>query len=72
MACTIAFFILWYLEYQRTTLVESYWLALAALACLMGYQYVRMSSPSGGKKSSTSGKVQNQQSVTPSSSKKKK
>lgn len=44
MACTIAFIILWYLEYQRTTLVESYWLALAALASMMGYQFVRMNS----------------------------
>jgi hypothetical protein len=57
MACTIAFIILWYLEYQRTTLAESYWLALAAMASLMGYQYVRMSSQTNDDKTGlTSGK----------------
>lgn len=58
MACTIAFIILWYLEYRRTTLIESYWLALAALASLMGYQYIRMTSKTEKKEAGNEQKTQ--------------
>ena len=59
MACAIAFIILWYLEFQRTDLMESYWLLLAALASFMGYQYIRVTNMTDAKKAEIIHKIQN-------------
>jgi hypothetical protein len=41
-ASGIGFFVLWVLEFRRTTLFESYWLLLVSLTCLLLFQFNRL------------------------------
>lgn len=47
IALAIGFFVVWILEWRRTSLAESYWLLLAALTSLLSYQYFRIREAAG-------------------------
>jgi len=38
---SLGFLVLWILEIQRVDFVDSYWLLMLCLACLLGFQYLR-------------------------------
>jgi hypothetical protein len=42
LAGAVGFFLLWFLEFRRTSLADSYWLMLLCLTCLLGFQYYRL------------------------------
>jgi hypothetical protein len=42
LASAIGFFVLWVLEFRRAGLLESYWLLLVSLVCLLFFQFNRL------------------------------
>jgi hypothetical protein len=42
LALTLGFFVVWVLEFRRTTLFESYWLLLLSIMCLLIFQFSRL------------------------------
>ena len=42
IAGAIGFFIMWLLEFQRTDMMNSYWLILLCITCLLSFQYYRI------------------------------
>ncbi|WP_149242639.1 hypothetical protein [Dyadobacter sp. 32] len=42
LASGIGFFVLWVLEFRRAGLLESYWLLLVSLVCLLFFQFNRL------------------------------
>ncbi|WP_138367540.1 hypothetical protein [Dyadobacter luticola] len=51
LALTLGFFAVWALEFRRAGLLESYWLLLVSIVCLLIFQFVRLkASMSAGAK----------------------
>lgn len=42
LALALGFFVVWVLEFRRTTLFESYWLLLLSIVCLLVFQFGRL------------------------------
>ena len=42
IALALGFFVMWVLEFRRTTMFESYWLLLLAIMCLLMFQFSRL------------------------------
>ncbi|MCF0049852.1 hypothetical protein MUK70_29545 [Dyadobacter chenwenxiniae] len=42
IALALGFFVVWVLEFRRTTMFESYWLLLLAIMCLLMFQFSRL------------------------------
>jgi Ca2+/Na+ antiporter len=42
IALTLGFFVVWVLEFRRTTMFESYWLLLLSIMCLLLFQFSRL------------------------------
>ena len=42
LALALGFFVVWVLEFRRTTLFESYWLLLLSIVCLLFFQFSRL------------------------------
>lgn len=42
LALTLGFFVVWVLEFRRTTMFESYWLLLLSILCLLSFQFSRL------------------------------
>jgi hypothetical protein len=42
LASGIGFFVLWVLEFRRAGLLESYWLLLVSLVCILFFQFNRL------------------------------
>lgn len=42
LALALGFFVMWVLEFRRTTMFESYWLLLLAIMCLLIFQFNRL------------------------------
>ena len=42
LALTLGFFVVWVLEFRRTTMFESYWLLLLSILCLLTFQFSRL------------------------------
>lgn len=38
---SLGFFVIWILEIQRVSFVDSYWLIMLCLSCLLGFFYLR-------------------------------
>ncbi|GGB90165.1 hypothetical protein [Dyadobacter sediminis] len=53
LALALGFFVVWVLEFRRTTLFESYWLLLLSIVCLLFFQFSRL------KASLKAGKTEN-------------
>ncbi len=49
---SLGFLIIWFLEFRRTSLADSYWLLLLLLICLFWYQLINLKASDG--KSQTS------------------
>lgn len=73
----IGFFILWILEFRRSSFADSYWLLLASLSLLLAFQYFRIKRREADKALSPTVKQmaedrQKKQGVQPSAGGKKK
>jgi len=42
LALALGFFVVWVLEFRRTTMFESYWLLLLSIMCLLIFQFNRL------------------------------
>lgn len=50
LASAIGFFVLWVLEFRRAGLLESYWLLLVSLVCLLFFQFNRLKASMNAEK----------------------
>lgn len=41
----LGFLVIWFMEFRRTSLAESYWLLLLVLTCLFWYQLINLRAP---------------------------
>jgi len=53
LALALGFFVVWIMEFRRTSLFESYWLLLLSIVCLLFFQFSRL------KASLKAGKAEN-------------
>jgi hypothetical protein len=42
LALTLGFFVVWFLEFRRAGLFESYWLLLLSIMSLLLFQFIRL------------------------------
>lgn len=74
LSLALGFFIIWFLEFRRTTLAYSYWLLLVVLVCLLWYQLIslKMSKSSDDSETTEAAKVKGQKKVVKPATKKRK
>lgn len=65
----LGFSVIWFLEFRRTTLADSYWALLVMLLCLFWYQFINLKM---GSTQSDEKPAEPQKNVATKSSKKRK
>ncbi len=67
----LGFLMIWFMEFRRTSLAESYWLLLLVLTCLLSYQLINLRTPAGKSQAPAASAGEPKEKVSKTASKKK-